>query len=396
MRNELKVDVDIREELGAGTVDTLRSALVPVDCLTCGEEIVAEDVLNLAVDDVNVGIFATLHHEECRPSAWVRHTPEQAGNLKVNVTWRACVVDRQDAGPLLVVNPSCEAAVLFRTSTLIKNWTIGTLNRCLDAGFVPPAQASSHRGVEGLKARLEPTRLTVLAETGPLKGTSWHADISEAALSLAHARGRVLVGVTTALDPRHDPVSEERLKELSRDEEILFSLVPVERPQPKVDTESLIAAIELVRRGTGAVPSNDLVAMTMMLYEHGGTLGAMPRPTGHDLLIVVSLVAGLCCGGEGPVHVLSHDDRTAQSLMETCRKVYGKGGIPVSRVGEPSFTSERRISVGTYQEVAAARARFDNQPRPSAGVLPTAVAVDPVPDIERDSVRSRYSRLVEL
>ncbi|MFD8404863.1 hypothetical protein ACFV1G_09315 [Streptomyces anulatus] len=94
--------------------------------------------------------------------------------------------------------------------------------------------------------------------------------------------------------------------------------------------------------------------------------------------------------------MLAHDDRTAQSLMETCRKVYGSGGTLVSRVGEPSFTSERRISVGTYREIAAARARFDNQPRLSAGVLPTAVAVDPVPDSERDSVRSRYSRLVEL
>ncbi|MFD8404864.1 hypothetical protein ACFV1G_09320 [Streptomyces anulatus] len=197
------------------------------------------------------------------------------------------------------MNPSCEAAVLFRTSTLIKNWTVGTLDRYLGAGFVPPAQASSHRGVEGLKARLEPTRLTVLAETGPLEGTSWHADISEAALSRAHARGSVLVGVTTALDPKHDPVTEERLMELSRDEEVLFSLAPVERPQPKVSKESLIAAIELVRRGTGAVPSNDLVAMTMVLYEHGGTLGAMPRPTGHDLLVVVSLGGGAVLRGRG-------------------------------------------------------------------------------------------------
>ncbi|MFD8404865.1 hypothetical protein ACFV1G_09325 [Streptomyces anulatus] len=82
MHNELKVDADIRAELGAGTVDTLRSTLVPVDCLACGEEIVAEDTLNLAVDDVNVGIFATLHHEECRPSAWVRHTRNRPGTSR--------------------------------------------------------------------------------------------------------------------------------------------------------------------------------------------------------------------------------------------------------------------------------------------------------------------------
>ncbi|MGC0334524.1 hypothetical protein RKD23_007514 [Streptomyces sp. SAI-170] len=399
MRNELKVADAIRAELGTETVDRLRNNLVPVDCLTCGEEITDADVLNLAIDDVNVGLFATLHHQECRPSAWVHHTPEQAQNLKVNLTWRACVVDWQGGTPVLLVNPSCEAAVLIRTNALAnmfgKAWSIGTLNRCASVGFVPPGQASSARSVEGLKARLEPTRLTVLAESGPLEGTSWHAEISAAGFSKVQTAGKVLVGVTTAIDPKDDAATEARIKELSRNDEVLFSLVPVERPEPKLDPEALMAVMELVRRGMGSVPSEEHIATTLMLYQLGAIPRALPRPTGRDLLVVVSMVAGLCWGS-GPVHVMTHDDGTARSIMDNCRTVFGHGGFAVSRVGEPSFTSERRITIGTYQEIAAARARFDSGPRPSAGLLPIALAVDPVPDSERDAVRSRYRRLIEL
>ncbi|WP_306316845.1 MULTISPECIES: hypothetical protein [unclassified Streptomyces] len=396
MRNELRVADDIRAALGAATVRKLHDQLVPVDCLTCGEEIIDTDALNLAIDDVNAGLFATLHHEECRPSAWAHHTPEQAQHLKVNLTWRARVLEWEEVTPVLIVNPSCEAAVLFRSDPPIRAWTIGTLNRCAGAGFVPAHGLSQRRTVEGLRARLEPTRLTVLAESGPLEGTSWHAEISDAGLSRVRAAGSVVVAVTTGLDPKGAPVTPALLAELSNNDDVLYSVAPIEQPTPKLDPERLLPVIELVRRGMGSVPSDEHLAMTLLLYQHGTTQGAMPRPKGNDLLVVVSLLAGVCYGSDGALHVLTDDHRTARRVLDACRKVFGKGGAAVSRFGEPSFTSERRISVGTYEEVAAARRRFDNGRRPSADHLPVALAVDPVPDSERAVVRSRYSRLIEM
>lgn len=398
MRNNLAVSDDIHAALGNETLGKLQACLVPVDCLTCGEEITDTDRLNLAIDDLTVGLCASLHHQECRPSAWVRHSPAEAENFNFNLTWRARVLEWEAAGvPVLLVNPSCEAAILLRTGMSHRPWRIATLDRFADAGFTSAArQASSFGTVQGLDSHLEPTRLTVTGASGPLKGTSWHAAVSEAGFSQAHARGHVLAGVTAALDPKLDSVTEGRLNELTRHEDVLYARVPIEQPSPKVDMDRLPVLIELIRRGTGSVPSTDQLSMMLLLYQHGTTLGSLPRPTGHDLTMVVLLITGMYAATEGPIHVMTQGDHTAQQITDACRKVFGPQMFPVSRVGEPSFTSERRISIGTYAEIAVARARFDSDPRTSARILPLAFAIDPVPGNERDTVRSRYSRLIEL
>ncbi|MEV6057691.1 hypothetical protein [Streptomyces sp. NPDC052107] len=398
MRNNLAVSDDIRAALGNGTVGKLQAGLVPVDCLTCGEEITDADGLNLAIDDLNVALCASLHHQECRPSAWVRHSPAEAENFNLNLTWRACVLGWEAAGiPVLLVNPSCEAAILTRTGTGHRSWRIATLDKYADAGFTAAArQASSFGTVQGLNLQLDPNRLTVTSASGPLKGTSWNAALSEAGYSQAHARGHVLAGVTVALDPKLDSVTEGRLNELTRHEEVLYARVPIERPAPKADMDRLPVLIELIRRGTGSVPSRDQLSVALMLYEQGTTLGALPHPTGRDLEMVVLLITGMYAATEGPVHVMTQGDHLSQQLTDACRKVFGPKVFPVSRVGEPSFTSERRISIGTYKEIAAARARFDSDPRTSAEVLPLAFAIDPVPGSDRGVVLRRYSRLIEL
>ncbi|WP_329461499.1 hypothetical protein [Streptomyces sp. NBC_01431] len=133
MRNNLAAADDIRAALGSETVGKLRAALVPVDCLTCGEEITDEDTLNLAIDDLNVGLYASLHHQECRPSAWVRHSQAEAGSVSFNLTWRACVLVWEAAGvTVLLVNPSCEAAILTQTGTWPRHWRIATLDRFIN------------------------------------------------------------------------------------------------------------------------------------------------------------------------------------------------------------------------------------------------------------------------
>ncbi|MFF2330888.1 MULTISPECIES: hypothetical protein [unclassified Streptomyces] len=398
MRNPLAVADDIRAVLGNETIGALQAGLIPVDCLTCGEEITDADGLNLAIDDLNVGLCASLHHQECRPSAWVRHSPTEAENFNLNLTWRASVRGWEAAGvPVLLVNPSCEAAILTRTGTGHRPWRIATLDRFAGAGFAPAAQrAPSFGTVQGLRLNLEPTRLTVTGASGPLNGTSWHAAVSEADFSQAHAQGHVLVGVTAALDPKRDPVTEQWLNELTRNEEVLYARVPIERPSPKVDVDRLPVLIEVIRRGTGSVPSTDQLAVTLMLYQHGTTHGGFPRPTGRDLTMVVLLITGLSAATEGPIHVMTQGEHMARQLTDACRKVFGPMAFPVSRIGEPSFTSERRISIGTHQEIAAARARFDNDPRTSATFLPIAFAIDPVPAGEREVIRRRYSRLIEL
>ena len=68
MISRLIVDDRIRSVLGDDVVADLRASLVPVDCQTCGEELLAEDEITLAVDDILIGVGATLHHRGCRPS----------------------------------------------------------------------------------------------------------------------------------------------------------------------------------------------------------------------------------------------------------------------------------------------------------------------------------------
>ncbi|WP_329461500.1 hypothetical protein [Streptomyces sp. NBC_01431] len=88
------------------------------------------------------------------------------------------------------------------------------------------------------------------------------------------------------------------------------------------------------------------------------------------------------------MRVMTQDGHVARQLTDACRKIFSPGLFPVSRVGEPSFTSERRISIGTYKEIAAAWGRFENHPRASANVLPLAFALDPIPGSEHEAVRA--------
>ena len=64
------VDTRIREELGEDGVRLVMQSMRAADCRTCGRPLGGE-VPALVVEDAVTVVSATLHHQRCRPSAWV-------------------------------------------------------------------------------------------------------------------------------------------------------------------------------------------------------------------------------------------------------------------------------------------------------------------------------------
>jgi hypothetical protein len=130
------------------------------------------------------------------------------------------------------------------------------------------------------------------------------------------------------------------------------------------------------------------------LYEHAKG-GPIPVPKeGPDPVMIAVYVAGMHLSQIGPVHVMTKKAETATSLVEVFRRVFGST-IPVSRVGEPSFSPKLRIAVGTYAEFEAARSRFDCVGITIADQKTLALAFDPPSDQARLDMSRRYSRIID-
>ncbi|MFJ9616189.1 AAA family ATPase [Streptomyces noursei] len=401
MHDRLVVADSIHAALGGTLVAELGMRLLPLDCQTCGEEFPAAERPALAVDDVDLAAFASLHHQDCRPSEWRYRTQTEAESLGFHVSWRAKAVLWQAADEaMILVNPSGEVAVLTREHPP-RNWRVSTLDRYVAAGFVrggggpvrPPAPSA------GLDVRIDPERGAVVTAASELLGDlAWHTGMPDEVFGTAYARRQFVVGVTTALDPMTESVTETRLGELLRRGEIVYTAAALGAEAGEVGeipVDRVMALLEMIRRRLGVVPDEEQLANALALHRHGALSPGVTRPTGRDLVVVVLLVAGFFAGGEGPVHVMTAADDTTRDLIDAGRSVFG-GAFPVSRIGEMSFTSEQRVSVGTYAEFADDRARFDDGSAGFARVRPLALAVDPVPQDARVGILRRYARLVEF
>ncbi len=398
MHNRLIVADSVRAVLGGKVIDGLTNAFVPLDCQTCGEELLTDDV-TLAVDDLTIGAYASLHHQDCRPSEWRHRLPAEAASLHLNLSWRAnALVWHAADAPMVLVNPSCEAAILAE-DPVPGQWRIATLNRYIAAGFVQGGRPfSPPRPLPGLDALLDPARgMTVTSSIEDLADVAWHTGMLDTVFGEASSRDQLVVGVTTALDPFTESVTETRLDELIDRGEIVYASAAMRSDTGEVEEvpdQRIMALLEMIRRRMGTVPDGDQLAHALTLYYRGRPLQGAPRLADRDRAMVALLVT-VFAGANGPAHVMTAADAISGELIDACQGIVG-GIYPVSRVCEPSFTSERRITIGTYTEFADGRARFDDGSSGHARIRPLALAVDPVPDSERVTILRRCARLVEF
>lgn len=399
MHNRLIIADSVRAVLGGKLLNDLTDVFVPLDCQTCGEELLTDDV-TLAVDDLTIGALASLHHPNCRSSEWRYRTPHEALDLNSNLSWRATAILWHAADtPVILVNPSCEEAVLIE-GPVPGQWRIATLDRFIAAGFVRANRPlPSPNLLPGLDVLLDPVRgMTVTSSIKRLANVAWHTGVQDPVFGEAHSRDQLLIGVTTALDPFTASVTEERLNELVDRGEVLVACASLRTEAAEVEEvpdQRIMAMLEMFRRQIGTIPDENLLAHALTLYYRGVPPRGSPRLADQDRARVALMVAMFCMGTYGPVHVMTSADAIAAEIIDVCQRIVN-GAFPVSRVCEPSFTSEKRITVGTYAQFADGRTRFDDGSFGYAGIRPLALAVDPVPESERVIIMRRCRRLVEF
>jgi hypothetical protein len=152
----------------------LMASLWAVDCQSCGRPLGAKPPA-LAVDDLAVFGWASLHHPRCRPPGWnsgsvIAH-PTAAG-----VTHRSRLVmmptqkyrwsaqpDRMM--PMMVVNPGMESVTLRQDRG---RWRPQLHQMFADAGMVPPGpKLRIGRPIRGVAAELTATTARVTVRTLP-------------------------------------------------------------------------------------------------------------------------------------------------------------------------------------------------------------------------------------
>ncbi|WP_147437623.1 hypothetical protein [Streptomyces radicis] len=152
MARGVVVDDETGQQLGVDGVAELLGTLRPVDCQTCGEGFGRWERPALFVqvaEDVDGG-DASLHHRRCRAPSWAEVGPGDRPTLPgfPHATWRATLsVLPTGNTPVMVVNPSCEVAILRRKNG---RWRVATLERyaayglgtdLMDGVFVVPSLA---------------------------------------------------------------------------------------------------------------------------------------------------------------------------------------------------------------------------------------------------------------
>lgn len=232
MRNRLIIANSIRAVLRAELICDLTDAFVSLDCQTCGRELLTDDVA-LAVDDLGIGALASLHHPNCRSSQWRHGAPAEAPSARSTLSWRAKAILWQAAdSPLILVNPSCEAAVLM-ADPVSGQWRIATLDRFIAGGFVrvgrplpPPPEP-----LPGLDVLLDPARgMTVTSSIELLGDVAWHTGALDPVSGDARSPDKLLVGVTTALDPSNGTVTEARLDEIVDSGDLVYACASLRTP----------------------------------------------------------------------------------------------------------------------------------------------------------------------
>lgn len=167
------ISAGTRAELGRDGLAELTASLWPVDCQTCGRPLGAQPPA-LAVDDMTVFAWASLHHERCRAPGWNSGPVITQTNAGVSHRSRLAMMptqgSRRAAGPdgalpMMVVNPGMESVTLRRDRG---RWRPAFHSVFAAAGMVPPGRKLRiRRPVPGATATLTPAAARIILKDLP-------------------------------------------------------------------------------------------------------------------------------------------------------------------------------------------------------------------------------------
>lgn len=208
------VSPDVQAGLGSAGLAEVTASLWPVDCQTCGRPLGAQPPA-LAVDDVTVFAWASLHHARCRAPGWnsgpvITQTGAGVSHLSRLVllpTQRSRRAAEPDGAlPMMVVNPSLETVMLRRDRDGWRPWFDRAFT---DAGMAPPGRRFRiRRPVRGAAATLTPStaRVTLARPLEAVYESELGADDGDGAMFRREITGQggILLAITHVVDPGAD------------------------------------------------------------------------------------------------------------------------------------------------------------------------------------------------
>jgi len=210
---------DVQEGLGSAGVAEVTASLWPADCQTCGRPLGAQPPA-LAVDDVTVFAWASLHHRRCRAPGW--NSGPVITQTGAGVSYRSRLVllptqrSRRAAEPdgvlpMMVVNPSLETVMLRRDADGWRPWFDRAFT---DAGMAPPGRRFRiRRPIRGAAATLTPStaRITLARPLQAEYESELGAEDGDSAAFRREitSQGGILLAVTHVVDPGADGLARQ-------------------------------------------------------------------------------------------------------------------------------------------------------------------------------------------
>jgi hypothetical protein len=307
---------------------------------------------------------------------------------------------------MILVNPSCEAALLFKVGFLRRRWRISTLDRFTNSGFHRGTASSPPPPVQGLEIHLDLDAVTVarLNESG---GFIWKSAINEDVYRKARAHNLLVIGVTSALDPPNG-LSPDLLEALVAQRKIAYTIAPITRfsrpaqalSKDDFDEERKLngfaALYEMSRQKLGVETAAEPLGVADALVEGVDLKDDFRRLARRDQILAALLLAGLYVAQRGPVHLMTPDPATTQDYEKIFRQVLVPLRLSVERADKQSQTPGKSVVLGTQEEFAAAWSRPTSAVSGAIGRGSLAVVVAPGPEFFSKDFMSRYARLVEV
>ncbi|WP_412516199.1 hypothetical protein K8Z49_34950 [Actinomadura madurae] len=378
----MRIDPVTRERLGPRALAELDVNLRPVDCQTCGRSLGRWGKPALEVRAEDGFAAAALHHQRCRPPAWVDgglQTMELQAAGRPHVTWRAgCFRLPPGEMPLFLVNPTYEYALLREDG----GWRVANLEPFARLGFGLEFPSRPLPPLPALSASIDGDRVSVDVRHDGAVMHAWRdVPVEHDIARVTHNWGSLMVGVTTLVDVSR-PFRIEGLMDLMVVGGVALAQAPLVsvsyapdaqklKPREHSDqqVEAFSLAAEAMRRVFDLEVDDRQVAAGFALSD--GKTMLIRRLAGRDrnaVLYMLSVYYALWSrdGDDEPeracgVHLIAPDAASADELAgffsaaaETgvLGSVGRLGASPLSDEGSAAYLSDAVI--GTAEEFAAA------------------------------------------
>ncbi|WP_433466659.1 hypothetical protein [Spirillospora sp. CA-128828] len=373
----IRIDPTTQERLGPRALAELDVNLRPVDCQTCGRSLGRWGKAALEVRAEDGFATASLHHQRCRPPAWVEGGLRSAG--RPNLTWRAgCFRLPPGEVPLFLVNPSYEYALLRED----RDWRVANLEPFTLSGFGLEFPSRPLPPLPALAASIDGDRIGVDVRHEGAVIHAWRdVPVEYDIARVTHRWGSILVAVTTLMDVGR-PFKIGHLMDLMAAGGVAFAQAPLvsvsyapetQKLKPRDHSDHQVKAFSLgaeaMQRAFGLDVDDRQVAAGFALSD--GKTMLIRHLTGRDRIAVLFLLSVYCAlwsrgkdgepEGAGGVHLIAPDAASGDELAEffsaagetgVLESVGRLGASPLSDEGSAAYLSDAVI--GTAEQFAAA------------------------------------------